>query len=149
MDETDATARIDLRRLWWAGPLTILAAVIVDLAIMWTARALIDVDPGFKPFSELQVAGLTVLGVGAGVAAFAVIARKASRPVQTFRVVALVALLLSFIPDIGLLVTKPYPGSEPAPVGILMLMHVAAAAITVGMLEALTVRRGRARPEQV
>ena len=55
---------------------------------------------------------------------------------RTRYIVAAVVLVLSFVPDIALLASG-MTGATVATVGVLMLMHVIAAAITVGMVTTL------------
>ena len=68
---------------------------------------------------------------------FALIARFSRRPIRLFRTVALIVLLVSLLPDIGLLAAGT-PGATPLSIGVLMLMHVVAWAISVAMLTRLT-----------
>jgi hypothetical protein len=68
---------------------------------------------------------------------FTIVGRLSRRPIWLFRVIALIVLVLSFIPDIALLATGAMPGTSPAAVGTLATMHVVAWAITVWMLTTL------------
>jgi hypothetical protein len=49
----------------------------------------------------------------------------------------LVALLISFVPDIGLLASNMMPGTSTVSVGVLMTMHIVAFTISVWMLTTL------------
>ena len=73
----------------------------------------------------------------AAVVVFALVARFARRPIWLFRRIALVALLLSFIPDLAL----PFmPGPDPVgprEIVLLALTHVVAAAVSVALLTTL------------
>jgi hypothetical protein len=79
----------------------------------------------------------TIVGVLGAVIVYAVIGRFSRQPVRLFRRVALVTLVVSFIPDILMLITGFNPGTTAANVAVLILMHVVAWAITVGMLTRL------------
>jgi len=57
--------------------------------------------------------------------------------VWVFRRIALVALAVSFVPDLLLLVASPFPGTSVIAVATLMVMHVVAWAISVGILTRL------------
>ena len=48
---------IDLRRVWWLGPLTVLASVAAVLAVRVVAFALLDLSAEFPP---LTVGGLVL-----------------------------------------------------------------------------------------
>jgi len=77
------------------------------------------------------------MGVLGAVLVFAILRRFARRPVRIFRVVAVIVLVLSFVPDLWLLAARdrlPFPGATLQSVATLMFMHVVAAAIAVGML---------------
>ena len=79
---------------------------------------------------------------------FALVARFARNPIRTYHIVAFAALLISFVPDLLLLLNPagaPPPGGPPAVGGItvvnvaaLMILHVVAYAISVGLLTTLT-----------
>ena len=75
---------------------------------------------------------------------FALVARRARHPITTYRRIAVVALLLSFLPDIGLLLNAnaaPFPGITIQSVGTLMVMHIVAAVISVYLLTTWTVEK--------
>ena len=79
---------------------------------------------------------------------FAVVRRVASQPIRLFRIVATVALVLSFLPDVWLLTEAAggtFPGATVSGVGVLMMQHVVAAAVVVWML---TMRASVVRPKQ-
>jgi hypothetical protein len=123
---------INARALWWAGPLTVVVAVLLVIATREAAFALLDLPAGFPPLTWQGLIFFTVVGVGLGVLVFAVVAMFSSTPIRTYRKIALVALALSMLPDAWL------PGNVPGatwPVAIvLMVTHVAAWAPTVFLL---------------
>ena len=57
----------------------------------------------------------TVLGVGAATLVFALLARFTRRPITIFRWVALVALLLSLVPNVQLLLDSSGATGVPSP----------------------------------
>ncbi len=57
--------------------------------------------------------------------------------VALFRIFGVVALRVSFLPDIALLVTRAMPGTSVRSVAVLMFLHVVAAAITLVLLTTL------------
>ena len=123
-----STQRVVLSRLAWVGPLTILAAVVANIIVQQIAVALLQPDPAFLPLSFAVPIVFTVVGVLGAVIAYALIGRFAKRPLPLFRRVALITLVVSFVPDILMLVTGFNPG---------IVMHVVAWAIAVGMLTRL------------
>ena len=82
-----------------------------------------------------------VLCTGA-VLVFALVARFAKNPIRTYQVIAFVVLVLSLLPDVGF-ATSPIPGANWPNAIALMVMHVAAWAITVTMLSKLTVAESK------
>jgi hypothetical protein len=118
--------------LLWAGPLTVVAAVLLVFATRAVAVPLLGLDPSFPPLTYAGLAFFTVVGVGLGVVVFAVVAMTSATPIRTYRRIALVALALSMIPDLWL------PGNVAGatwPIAIvLMVTHVAAWAPTVFIL---------------
>ena len=135
---TGSHAAINLRRLWWVGPLTILAAIAAVLAVRVIAFAVLDLSPEFLPLQWSALIVFTTVLVAAAVLVFAAAARLATRPIQMYRRIALVALGASMIPDLWL------PGGSPGAtwlgVLVLMVMHVAAWWPTVAILTRWTLR---------
>jgi hypothetical protein len=85
---------------------------------------------------------LPLVNLGA-VIVFALLARFARRPILMFKRIAAVTLVLSFTPDVLLLVASE-PGATAASVGVLMSMPVVAWATSVGTLTTLA-GRGRVK----
>jgi hypothetical protein len=119
------------------GPLVrrgALAAVLASVtnAVLVLAATAVGVAPGFRPLAIPPVLLLTVLGVAGATAVYWLLCRRASNPDRTFVRVAAVVLVLSFLPDIGLLSADP--AATVAGVVVLMAMHVVAAAASVAVL---------------
>jgi hypothetical protein len=134
--------RVDLRRLLWVGPLAIVAALAANAVVRAVLLAVLDVPDTFTPLASPSFVALTIVGVLGAVIVFAVIGARAKRPITTFRKVAFWALLVSFLPDIGLL----FGGGGMPPASLsnvlgLMLMHVVAYAISVSLLTLLARQR--------
>src|SRR5262249_1421296 len=77
----------------------IVAAVAVNLAIKLLVQAL---DPSLSRMGQLQepLVILTVEGAVAAIVVYALLAMLVPRPIFWFRIVAVVALLVSFVPDV-------------------------------------------------
>jgi len=119
-------------RVVLATALALVIAVPIDLAIEALARQAFAVSPDFEPFQG-TVAPYTAGGVGLAGAAFALLGRFVRDPARAYVRVALVALVLSWVPDLALLVIRE-PGATVPAVASLMVMHAAAAAIVVTLL---------------
>jgi len=118
--------------LWWAGPLTVVVAVLLVFATRWLAFARVDLPAGFPPLTYGGLAFFTVMLVGLGVLVFVGCAMWSPRPISLYRRIALVALALSMIPDL-LLPGNVEGATWPAAI-VLMIAHVAAWAPTVFIL---------------
>lgn len=140
---TASQSAIDLRRLWWVGPLTILAANVAVLAVRALAFAVLDLSPEFVALSWGALVIFTTVLVAAGVLVFAAVARLATRPIQMYRRIALGALVVSMIPD--LLLPGGSPGATWPAVLVLMVMHIAAWWPTVMILTRWTLRPNASR----
>ena len=145
MSTASPSERVAMGRLLWVGPLAVIASVIANGIVRVIAVPLLNIPTEFQPLSWGQFIFLTVVGTGLGAVVFAVVARFAKRPIRTFRIISVVALLLSWLPDFGLLAAgdrAPYPGTSLSSVGVLMFMHVVAAVVSVGLLTTLTQEKG-------
>ena len=123
--------RTDRLTLTLRGGAAALVAVVVNAALVAVAQAL-GVAPGFMALSYPPVAFLSAVGAIGATVVYGLIARRRDDPDPLFVRVAGVVLVLSFLPDVGLLF-----GDEAATIPgvvVLMLMHVVVAAASVRLL---------------
>ena len=123
---------VDQQTLWWAGPLTVVVAVLLVFATRAAAFALVDLPAGFPPLTYGGLAFFTVMLVGLGVLVFVGCAMWSARPIPLYRKIALVVLAISMIPD-ALLPGNLEGATWPAAI-VLMIAHVAAWLPTVFIL---------------
>ena len=149
--------RVALRKLLWVAPLLLVAALVTN-SVIRAAALLFNTNSGvFMPVAGPTYIVLTIAGVLGAVLVFLAVVRFGKRPLTWYPRIALAALLLSLIPDIGLLFA-PSPaagggfspaGGGPGPaalmgsadlfsVGALMLMHAATALLCIVLLTRLT-----------
>src|SRR3712207_5019804 len=95
-----SSARPVLSRLLWVGPLTIVVATLANVVIQQIAVALLRPDPAFMPLTMGPPIFFTVVGVLAAVIVYALVGRFSRDPNPLFRRIALIALVVSLIPDI-------------------------------------------------
>jgi hypothetical protein len=107
--------------------LSVLANVVLVLGV-----DTLNIAPGFRPLSIPPVAFLSALGAGGATVVYWFADQYVADTDEIFVRVAVVALLLSFVPDVALLTTDPT--ATPLAVVVLMAMHVVAAAVSVGLL---------------
>ena len=131
-------AAIQLKKLWWAGPLTVLASIVGVLAVRTIARMILR--PPYAPGLQMIMIPiiLTLFLCTGAVLVFALVGRFAKNPVQTYLIISFVFLVISFLPDIAT-ASAPFPGAGWHYAITLMIMHVVAGFITVFMLTKLTV----------
>ena len=119
-------------RIVLATAIALVLAVPLDLAIEAFARRAFAVSPEFEPFqgtvAPYTAGGVVLAGVG-----FAVLKRFVRDAARVYVRLAIVALVLSWIPDVALLFINE-PGATVPAVASLMVMHAVAAAIVVTSL---------------
>jgi hypothetical protein len=119
-------------RIVLATALALLIAVPADLAVEAFARQAFAVSPDFPPFQG-SVGPYTAGGIVLAGVAFALVLRFFRDPVRAYVRLAIAALVLSWIPDVALLVINE-PGASVPAVASLMVMHTISAAIVVTLL---------------
>ena len=132
-----STLTVQLKRLWWVGPLTVLAAIIGVLIVRAIAMAVLPAPyaPGLAMIA-IPIILTLVLCTGA-VLVYALVGRFSKKPVRTFFIISGIFLVISFLPDIAVAFV-PLPGGGWPYSITLMIMHIVAGAITVLMLIQLT-----------
>jgi hypothetical protein len=132
-----STSSIQLKKLWWVGPLTVLASIIGVLIVRAIAMAILlpPYAPGLAMIMIPIV--LTLVLCTAAVVVYALVGRFTKNPVRTYIIISSVFLVISFLPDIAA-VSMPMPGAGWPYSITLMIMHVVAGFITVYMLIKLT-----------
>lgn len=133
-----SASSIQLKKLWWAGPLTVLAAILGVLIVRAIAMAILPAPyaPGLAMLM-LPIILTFILCTGA-VLVFALVGRFSKNPVTVYLIISSVFLVISFLPDIAA-VSAPFPGAGWPYSITLMTMHIVAGFITVYMLIKLTV----------
>ena len=124
------------RSLWQTGLFAALVAVAINLLLWGLGRGPLAVSSDFPP---LQSAGAAVaaslVGIFAATLVFALLLRFVPRPVVAFRIIAVVALVLSLGGPVS---TAAEPGASGTAVAVLAVMHVVTAAVAVSILPTAT-----------
>lgn len=121
------------KRLYWLGPLTVIAALAGALVMRQVAVAALGLETPPLQLTAQATTFFTVVLSTFAVLVFVWTARMAKDPIRTYLRISLVALVLSFIPDAALAMTHQ-PGVTWAVAVALMLEHVGVAAIVLGLL---------------
>jgi hypothetical protein len=116
---------VDARKLLWAGPLTVVLSLAAVFAVRVAAFAVLDLSPEYPPLTWFGLTLFTTVLVALAVLVFALVIWKAATPIRTYRRIAVVALVLSCIPDL-FLPGQDFPGATWTAAIVLMVMHVAA-----------------------
>jgi hypothetical protein len=112
-------------KLLWVGPLTVVLSLAAVFAVRVVAFATLDLNPEYPPLTPIGLTMFTTVLVAMAVLVFAVVIWKATTPIRTYRRIAVVALVLSCVPDL-FLPGQPFPGATWTAAIVLMVMHVAA-----------------------
>jgi hypothetical protein len=128
--------QVAFKRLLWAGPLAAISAAVANAVVYFVAFALGAmprdfVVQGSGPITLAPVVFSSLIGAAGATLVFAVLALLTRRPIRTFRVVAVVVLVLSFATPLTI------PGAALPMILTLELMHVVAAVVIVGILTTL------------
>lgn len=135
------TKEIALGRLWWASLVAGAGAAMVNgllYLIASAAGALPEtvLVPGMnQPISIVLVVMNSFVPAIVAAVFLALLNRFTRRPVRVFRIIAAILLMLSFVNPFTI------PGAPLTMILALDLMHVIAAAIIVGVLTTLPVKR--------
>ncbi|USZ73489.1 DUF6069 family protein [Natronosalvus halobius] len=142
MEVTDNPAiepSISLTRIAVYGLLAIVLTSFVNGLIRILAVTVFDVPNVFALWWEPVLIASMAGAIGATLV-YGVLTRLSSRPNRTFTLIAVIVLVLSFAGPVNAYLSPP-PGLADAPWSVfatLVVMHVAAAAIIIGVLTRTT-----------
>ena len=116
---------------------TVVAAVLANILVYYLGRATVGYDPQFIIladvgttifFTAIPALGATLL--------YAVLLRFARRPARTFAIIAAVVFVVTTLPDFTYV--PGVPGATVGQTATLVIMHITAAAVIVGLLTGLS-----------
>lgn len=128
-------SKLPFSRVLAAGGIAIVGSVIANLAVYFVGRMLVNPPADFQPLaSPMPTIIFTTFFLVVATAVFAMINAWSSNRARVFTIVAVIALIVGFIPDIMLIVSP-----ESSPMGtptlgavlVLIVMHFVAFAITM------------------
>jgi hypothetical protein len=123
--------------IWLAGVVSMAAAVAANLIVRAFLFVLLDLPGDFPPLMALSVIIFTLIGTGLGVLAYALVNRYSNNPNRTYLWIAAVALILSILPNFGLMANPtaaPFPGGSALAFGVLIIFHIVAALVFIPLL---------------
>jgi hypothetical protein len=128
------TSAVRLLAVWAAA---FVASSVANVAVGTVLRAILNLPSNFSQIAPPSIIGVTLVGVGAAVIVFAIVARAAADPLWMFTfVVAPIGLVVSWLFDLALYLSRAFPGTTGRGVVALMSLHVIAGVITVLLLRA-------------
>lgn len=121
---------------------TIVAAVLANVVVYYLGAALVGYNSGFIVLANPSGAVLfTVVPAIGAVVLYAALLRFAKHPARTFSIIAAIVFVVTTIPDFTYIPTVP--GATVGQTAILVLMHIVAAAVIVGLLTTRSRPQGR------
>jgi hypothetical protein len=123
--------RVSLRTALTTGAVAGVVATAANLAIAAVARSAFDVSDDFQPLTPGPIVLWTVLGALVGAAGWRLLANRSAGSRALLNTLVPVVVVLSFVPDVLLLVTDAVPGTSTAAVLSLMALHVVTAGVVV------------------
>lgn len=124
------------------GLATVAAAVIANVVVYSLGALLVGYHSGFIVLANPSgIALFTVVPAIVATLLYAALRRFARRPERTFAGIAAVVFVVTTIPDFTYIPTVP--GATAGQTAVLVLTHVVAAAVIVGMLTRLSPPRAR------
>jgi len=128
--------RVVAGRIPRAAAVAAVVSVVVNLVIRAIGVGPLDVSSAYEPLASVGPTIMsTIVGAVGGAVVLWLLARFTGRPLRTFWWIAGAFLLVSLS---GPLSQGSEPGGDATAVSTLIAMHVATAAIVVGILTALT-----------
>lgn len=114
----------------------IIAAVVANELVRLLASLVFDFSPEFKPVGFGAPGIFTAIDLVLATLVALVVARFAKNPVRTYWIVATIALVLSYYPNLNMAITgeAPFPGATPAAQWTLAVMHLVAFFVAVPIL---------------
>ena len=121
-----------------ASPSRTAVPLVAGIVVAGTATTVVafaalaaGADPRFAPLSAPASLTFTVVGVLAAYAGWRVVRRFARNPAATLRILVPVVLVLSFVPDVVLGITRFIPYTDTTGAVALAIMHVVVAGVAV------------------
>lgn len=142
MATTRARKQLALRKLLWVVPLTLVSVIAANSIIRACAVMFFGISETFQYLQGSFVLGSTIIFVLLALLAFLLVNRFTRDPIRFYRILALVALCISFLsPLMALTGQISAPGMNSPIFWTMIAMHIVSAIIIVSLLTTLTCRR--------
>lgn len=145
---TGATGATTWGRFALVGLATTITATVLNSLVYFAGSAVVSYDPDFIIFQNVSPTIIfTMFPAIIATVLYGLLLRFTARPERIFTAIAVVVLLVSFIPDLTYIPTVE--GASAGQTTILLLMHVVAAVVIVGMLSSLAPGTDRRKARSV
>jgi hypothetical protein len=125
--------QIDWGRYALVGIATVAAAVVANMVVYFVGSLIVRYDPVFPVLSTIWGTVIfTVVPAIVAVLLYAILLSVTADPARIFTWIAVVVLVVSWIPDLTYI--PSVPGSSTGQIIVLMVMHAVAALVIVWML---------------
>jgi hypothetical protein len=136
------TSRGGWGRVALVGLGTVIAAVLANLVVYYIGAAIVGYNPDFVVLATNGgTIFFTVIPAIVAVLLYAILLRFTRRPARIFSIIAAVVFVVTLIPDFTYIPTVV--GASNGQTAILVLMHIVAAVVIVGLLTKFARLRGR------
>lgn len=125
------------QNIWFLGLIAVVGSVIANWITLALILAVTDLTSEFMPLNYAPVGIFTALGVAAAAIVYSFVIRRASQPIRTYWIVAVVAMVLSCIPNVAMAINPsaaPFPGATAAGFIALIVFHVVAGIVSTIIL---------------
>ena len=142
MTPAATTSRGGWGRVALVGLGTVIAAVLANLVVYYVGAAIVGYNPDFVVLATNGgTIFFTVIPAIVAVLLYAALLRFTSRQARIFSIIAAVVFVVTLIPDFTYIPTVV--GASNGQMAILVLMHIVAAVVIVGLLTKYARLRGR------
>lgn len=120
-----------------AGLASMAAAVIANQIVRVILFAVLDLPREFPPLQTGSIMIFTLIGTGLGVLVYMLVIKRSANPTRTYLVIATIALILSILPNLGLMANPsaaPFPGGSALAFRVLVIFHFVAALVFIPLL---------------
>ena len=136
------TSRGGWGRVALVGLGTVIATVLANLIVYYIGAAIVGYNPDFVVLATNGgTIFFTVIPAIVAVLLYAALLRFTSRPARIFTIIAAVVFVVALIPDFTYIPTVV--GASNGQTAILVVMHIVAAVVIVGLLTKFARLRGR------
>ncbi len=135
---------VDQSRILTASIASVVGAVAANSIAFLIVGLFYDAPEGFAPLSIPSIALFTAAGTAGGALVFWFLSRRSATPIKTYRLIVIVVLILSIIPNILAYFNPsmfPIPGGVPSAFLVLTLFHVIAAVTSFLILTTMVVKK--------